>query len=256
MFKNWSKKFNYKFKDLKPYGSLENLYKGNRKYRRVFDESECRYINVELSFYNILFDEEDWETEVTLRAVNQKTGKEISSIKKNIKVTQDQNIVYVREGWGTPDPGFWKKDSYKWEAYIDGKLVGQANFYVMNSGQVAPNENPYFNIKSIRLYESPYEGTPIEQRTYLQTFDHETTRYINVEMQLENLIIEEPHFPLELQFNVYNDTRHLKAHMTHFKNIYDKRKDIVLDTGYGTQNVGFWYEDEYIMEVLFMDELI
>ena len=256
MFKNWSKKDTFKFKDLKPYGSLESLYKGSRKYRRVFDEIDCNYLNVELSFYNILFDEEDWDTEIRLRAVEHPSGKEICHIKKYIKVTKNQNIVYVREGWGTPEPGFWQKGTYKWQAFIGDERVGEAFFYVMDIGQVSANHNPYFNVKAIKLFESPYEGTLYGDRTYLQAFDHAQTRYINVEIVLENLITQEKLFPLELQFNVYNDTRHLKANMTYFKPIADGQKEIVLDTGYGTKKVGFWYKDKYTVEMIFMDQLI
>ncbi len=257
MFKNWSGKKDYfKFKELKPYSSLESLYQGSRKYRRVFDESECNYVNVELSFYNILFHEEDWDTEIVLKALDHKSNEEICNIKKNITVTKDLNIVHVREGWGTPDPGFWKKGTYKWQAFINGNLVGEVLFYIMQTGQVAPGYNPYFNIVSIKLFESPFEGVPYGNRTYMQAFNHAETHYINVEVVLENLITDESHFPLELQFNVYNDTRHLKAYMTYFKHITDRRSEIVLDAGYGTRKTGFWYKDSYSLEIIFMDQLI
>ena len=256
MFKNWSKKDTFKFKDLKPYGSLESLYKGSRKYRRVFDEIDCNYLNVELSFYNILFDEEDWDTEIRLRALEHPSGKEICSIKKHIRVTKNQNIVYVREGWGTPEAGFWQKGTYKWQAYIGDERVGETFVYVMNIGQVSAKHNPYFKVKTIKLFESPYEGTLHGDRTYLQAFDHANTRYINVEVTLENLITQEKLFPLELQFNIYNDTRHLKANMTYFKPITNGQKEIMLDTGYGTKKAGFWYRDKYTLEMIYMDQLI
>lgn len=256
MFKNWNRKENFKFKDLKTYGSLESLYKGYRKYRYVFDEAETCYINAELSFYNILFDEEDWETSITLRVVRYHTGKQVCNIKKELKVSKDQNIVYVRDGWGTAQPGFWKKGTYKWEAYIGETMVKETYFYLTNKGLVSLEYNPYFKIKSLRLFESPKGGLDIKKRKYLQTFAHATTRYVNIEVILENLLINEPHFPLELQFNIYNDTGQLKGHMVAFRNIYDKRKEITLDTGYGTIKPSFWYKDKYTIEIIFMDQLI
>ena len=58
----------YKYRDLKIYGSLEWLADGKKKYRRVFDRAETNHIYCELSFFNKLFDREDWEINVTLKA--------------------------------------------------------------------------------------------------------------------------------------------------------------------------------------------
>jgi SpoVK/Ycf46/Vps4 family AAA+-type ATPase len=247
----------FKFKELKAYGSLESLFQGNRKYRIVYDEAETSYINAELSVYNLLFQEsETWDISVVFKAFNHHTGREICSLEKKATITPDDNIVYVREGWGTPDPGFWKKGIYRWEAQVDGVKIGEAWFYMVNNGLVSTFENPYFNIKSIKLYESPFEGMVYGSRKYLQTFDHKITRYLNAELILENKLSSDPHFPLELQFNIYNDSRQLKAHMVYFQNIYDQRSEIILDSGYGTRAPGYWYKDNYTIEVVFMDTVI
>ena len=246
----------YKYKDLKVYGSLESLHQGTRKYRHVFDQSECKYINVELSFYNILFDEEDWDAKVRLRAVDQVTGKEICSLEKDVHVSSELNIVYIRDGWGTPDVGWWKKGSYLWEAYIDGKSVGQKRFYITDGGVPTRTSNPYFKIKAIKLFESPPEGLPMDERVYLQTFNSATTRYINIEMTLENKRAMEKHFPLELKFSIYNDTRELKGQLHYFKSTHDRRKTLLLDIGYGTHTPGFWFVDNYTIEIVFMNQLI
>lgn len=247
----------FKFKELKAYGSLESLFQGNRKYRIVYDESETSYVNAELSVYNLLFQEgETWDLAVTFKAFNHNTAREVCSLEKKISVTPEDNIVFVREGWGTPDPGFWKKGIYKWEAYIEGVKIGEAWFYMVNNGLVTSTQNPYFNIKAIKLYESPFEGVLYGSRKYLQTFDHKITRYLNAELILENKLSADAHFPLELQFNIYNDSRQLKAHMVYFQNIYDHRTEIVLDSGYGTRAPGYWYKDNYTIEVVFMDAVV
>ncbi|MBP6665353.1 MAG: hypothetical protein KA168_08715, partial [Chitinophagales bacterium] len=137
----------FKFKELKAYGSLESLFQGNRKYRIVYDEAETSYINAELSVYNLLFQEgETWDISVVFKAFNHHTGREICSLEKKATITSEDNIVYVREGWGTPDPGFWKKGIYRWEAQVDGVKIGEAWFYMVNNGLVSTFGNPYFNI--------------------------------------------------------------------------------------------------------------
>jgi hypothetical protein len=58
---------NYKFRDLKIFGSTEWLANNEKKYRLVFDEAECSFIYCELSFFNKLFDEKDWELRINLK---------------------------------------------------------------------------------------------------------------------------------------------------------------------------------------------
>ena len=53
-------KHRFKFKELKTYSSTEWLFK-QKLYRKVFLASQTDWIRAELSLYNILFDEEDWE---------------------------------------------------------------------------------------------------------------------------------------------------------------------------------------------------
>lgn len=59
---------NYKFKDMKVFSSDEWMVNATKKYRTVFDRMETTYIRTEFSFYNKLFDEQEWKAKVTLKA--------------------------------------------------------------------------------------------------------------------------------------------------------------------------------------------
>ena len=245
----------YKVKDIKVFGSKENLYHDQKKYRKVYDQSESRYLYCELSFYNKLFDEKEWEADLKFNCTNRETGEQLCSLDKHIVVPKNKNVIYVREGWGTPEPGWWKKGSFEWEVLFDGEKVGNAEFYIVNGGKVTEENNPYFNIKSVKLFESAREGMPIDNRIYLKKFAASNTRYINVELCLENKF-EDDSFPLELQFNFYNDAGQHKAFMSYFREIKKHHGEIILDTGYGSDNIGYWYGDHYTLEVLFMDQAL
>ncbi len=248
---------NYKIKDLKVFGSKENLYHNFKKYRLVYDEAECRYIYCELSFYNKLFDIQEWEAKIKFVCKDKKTQKEICVLDKTLNISKDKNIVYVREGWGTPEPGWWKEGAYLWEVSFQDKLIGTTEFHIVNGGVVSAQNNPYFNISSIKLFESARDGMPYDKRVYLKTFAADITRYLNVEMVLENKMInQEGIFPLELQFNFYNDAGQHKAFMSYFKEIKKHIGEIILDTGYGSDSGGYWYHDKYTLEIIFMDQLI
>lgn len=84
---------NFKIKDIKVFGSKENLYQNVKKYRKVYDEEEARYIYCELSFYNKLFDESDWEVKVHFYCYNQVTGEKVCDLEKSLEVKKDKNIV-------------------------------------------------------------------------------------------------------------------------------------------------------------------
>lgn len=247
---------NYKVQQIKIFGSKENLFFNVKKYRQVFDEDECRYIYCEFAFYNKLFDEKDWDVEVKLICTNTKNDNQLCELKKNLTISKDTNIFYVREGWGTPDPGWWKAGKYRWQVYMNETYVGEAFFYIIDGGLVTNETNPYFNISNIKLFESPKNGMPIAQRTYLKSFGYNDTKYINIELHLENLFNYKDNFPLELQFNFYNDAGQHKAFMQYFYNFTDKRKAIIMDSGYGSDSGGYWYKDKYTLEVIFMDHLI
>ena len=146
---------NYKFKTLRVFASDEWLANRSREYRTVFDRSETTYISAEIAFYNKLFDEQDWETTVTLKAFSHIDGKkkELSSQDEKRKIRMDENVVYINKGWGMAAPGtFWTKGEYSWEAYIDGELIGTKRFYVEDVGKVSADANPFFDIESIRFF--------------------------------------------------------------------------------------------------------
>ncbi len=259
MFKNKKEEAlggNYKIKSIKVFGSKENLYQNVKKYRKVYDVSECRYLYCEVSLYNKLFDEIDWEANLMFLCFDQDTNTEICRLPRAVEISKDRNILYIREGWGTPDPGWWKKGSYRWDVFINDQAVGSEEFHIIDRGLVSQTENPYFRINEIRLYESGKEPLKMGERVYLKTFPQALSKFVNIELRLENFLKNEDFFPLELQFYLYNDAGQQKGYMSYFKEIKDKPSEIILDTYYGAEKPGYWYIDKYIIEVVFMDQLI
>ena len=244
----------YKIKHLKVFGSSENLYQNFKKYRQVYDESEARYIYAELAFYNKKFDEIDWTCQIRLVCTQADTRQKICELEKSIEVKAEQNISYVREGWGTPNPGWWKKGHYRWDAYLDGQLVFSTSFYITGAGLITPSHNPYFKIRRVRFFESDSQGLSIEKRQYLRIFGA-NTRYINVEILLD-LQLKDQALPLEFQLNFYNEIGQHKAYIEYFTHITDQRPSLSFDLGYGSDNGNYWFKGNYTLDILFMDQLI
>ena len=247
---------NYKLRTIKVFNSIENLSFNRKSYRKVFDVQECGYIYCELAFYNKLFDVRNWKTEVKFICQNIDTEVRVCKLSKKINIKKDQNVVFVREGWGTPDPGWWKKGRYSWRVFVGDVKIGETVFYITDVGLVTKTENPYFSIDNVKLFEGPKEVVLPNERIYLNTFDEKNTRFVNIEMSLANHLMYKKLFPLELQFNFYNEIGQHKAFAEYFKEIKEIQKIITLDVGYGSNTNDYWYKGQHRIEILFMNQLI
>jgi SpoVK/Ycf46/Vps4 family AAA+-type ATPase len=248
---------NYKFRDLKIFGSTEWLANNEKKYRLVFDESECTFIYCELSFFNKLFDENDWEVRVSLKCVNDEDGSEICNLSADRKITKDENIVFIREGWGVKNAGnYWKKGVYRWEAWIDGMLVAERLFYIIDLGVVSETVNPFFSITKVKLFEGPEVLLPKNERKYYSVFSSEETRYVWLELELENLISEVQVWPCELNFLFHTHTGQLKGSIEKLLFVETREKTFDCAIGWGNELKGTWGIDSYSISVVFMDQVI
>lgn len=249
----------YKFKSLKVYASDEWLF-GGKNYRKVFEASEITFLYAELCFYNKLFDEEEWTTKVNLMCFKKTRygkGKKICNLDVNLKVEVDQNEVYVREGWGSKIAGsFWKKGDYIWEAYIADEKVGETVFYVEDAGIVSDNENPYFELVSVKAFEGGWNYVKKEDRVYLSEFSKKDTRYVWLEVGIKNKLSKLWH--LELTINFFNKARQLKGKTTILADVkQDKGVVLTYASGWGNNIKGATYQqDAYFAEVEFMGQII
>lgn len=276
----------YRFKHLKVYSSTEWLADGKKKYRRVFEAEDLSYLYVELSIFNKLFDRDDWDTKVKLICYKfvEEGREEICNIVVDRHVSEEEPVFYVREGWGHATKGqYWKKGNYLWEAYIaeelpikaeiklddeeeeviqegkvertyDYRLLGSSTFYIEDAGLVSDDDNPYFDLNHLNLYEGPSSGVEMSQRTYLKHFSAADTRYIWVEFDLENMISYGWH--AELFFNFYNSEGQLKGSTSELRFVREDEDDISIVTGWGSDTQGTWFEDQYTLEVVFMGHRI
>jgi SpoVK/Ycf46/Vps4 family AAA+-type ATPase len=250
---------NYKFKDLKVFSSDEWMANATKKYRTVFDKMETTYMRTEFSFYNKLFDEQDWDAKITLKAFSiiDTNRTELCSIDSTLTIKMDENIVYVRDGWGNAVEGsFWMKGNYCWEAYIDDELVGSKNFFIEDIGKVSAAANPYFSVESVKLFSGNYDGWNNKDRIYLKKFNRNETPYLWVEFKLKTKTASAWNY--EFFFNFYDDAGQPKGQSIRTGNIEKDKKDWVytFDAGWGSEFTGTWQDDKYTVEIVFMDTLV
>lgn len=248
---------NYKFRDLKVFGSTEWLANNEKKYRLVYDEAECTFIYCELSFFNKLFDEQDWDVRINLKCVNNADGTEICSLVADRTIRKDENIVFVREGWGVKTPGaYWKHGNYRWEAWIDNVFVSEKIFHVEEQGIVTETVNPFFNTQNIRLYEGPDSNVPKKERKYVVAFSGKDTRYVWVELAAENLVKSKDEWACELFFNFRTHSGQLKGSIDKIFQVNTKEPQFECTIGWGADQKGTWGNDIYSVDIVFMDQII
>ncbi|HEU4718405.1 MAG TPA: AAA family ATPase [Bacteroidia bacterium] len=251
---------NYKFKELKTFSSDEWMLNSSKKYRKVFDKAETTYIRAEFSFYNKLFDEEDWSCTILMKCFSlDETGnkKELCSLDTKRDVKMDENIVYLRDGWGNATEGaYWKEGNYQWEAYIDNELVGTAKFIVNDVGKVTSASNPYFTVKEMKLFVGDYNAWEKKERTYLKKIDRSKTQYVWAECIIEsktNLA-----WNYELFFNFLDDAYQPKGQVLREGKVEKGKAGFTYtyEVGWGNDTPGSWKDDKYALEMIFMDTMV
>jgi SpoVK/Ycf46/Vps4 family AAA+-type ATPase len=251
---------NFKFKSLQVF-AWDRSVGIKKKFRKLFEKAELNYLSVEISVFNKQFDEKDWESDIRLVAfklLSNGTRKEICEKKETITINKEENIYSYSYGWGSDTRGnFWEKGTYEWEAYMDGNFVSTAKFYIEELGVVKTDINPYLSVASLKTYESPTGDLDDNDRRYLKAFDVSSTRYIMGEMKFKNLVSQEWH--CELFFNIYDDTgMHIGTSDLFFVVTPDDGtgEEFTVTAGWGGKDSGTWIDDNYTMEVVFMDTVI
>jgi SpoVK/Ycf46/Vps4 family AAA+-type ATPase len=259
----------YKFKELKVYNSTEYLWENVKKYRQVFDRFETAYVYTELSLVNKNFDLEDWSLRVDLKcySVDGKDKTEVCSLSLEKEVSKFDHLVFLREGWGNQKRGtFWKRGTYFWEAFIDGKKVGSKYFYVIEPFDNVPDPldddwdvkesvEKYLELQQARLYEGPYDDVSEDDRVFLKAFSVKETRYVYLELTFRNLQ-PETDWHLELFTKYHNQARELKGQVVRLQQVKKHQETIKITAGWGAANPNLWRENSYTADIVFLDRLI
>jgi SpoVK/Ycf46/Vps4 family AAA+-type ATPase len=249
---------NYVFKSLQTFTSNEWMANGTKKFRSVFDRGELNQIGVVLSFYNTKFFEEDWQTEILFSCYKEDPDETrlLFSVKESRNISNDENDLQVFQKWDPGDDYLWEKGTYCWNVYFDNKQVGETKFYVEDAGKVCSERNPYFELRDIKLYKGGKEDTPMEQREYLKQFNKKDTQYVWVQAEIKSRVITD--WFGEVFYNFLDDTGMLKEQVSSF-NYFEGGNEgarFLLTAGWGSEKPGYWLEDSYFINIVFMDILI
>ena len=238
----------------------EWLANNKKKYRQVFEESEVRYIYVDLVLINKLYDRESWELEVEIKCYLLHQGKkEVSSLNVKRQVSKQEHLFHIREGWGHKKKGsFWKKGKYSWEVFIKGEKVGTKYFYVENLSEDPQLIHPELALKvdDLFYYEGSYEQSDQNNtKIFTRQFDVKHSRYVFAELILQNRLLDRSWFA-EIFIKFYNDSRDLKGEVVRLEKIKKGEELVTINAGWGSNVKGSWRPGRYDVEVIFQNCLI
>lgn len=248
---------NYKFLDLKTYGSTEILANNTRDYCQVFEKMKSSYIYCEFSFINKKFEIEDWKIDLNIKCLNEQ-NEELCNFDCSQIIDPDKHTVFIREGWGTQSQDtFWNIGTYRWEVFIENELIASKNFYVLSCGNlVSETHNPYFDTPAIRFYEGPDGNIDSVFRKYKHRFNYSTARYIWVELHAQNNYLKDEPWPCELTMNFRNSNGLLKGTLNTLTMVKPGENNINVNSGWGSNKLGTWAIGQYQVDFIFMNVII
>lgn len=249
----------FKFKELKIYASTEWLADNKKKYRQVFEQSKVSYIYVEISLINKSFESVTWNTDFTLICYKLGSGKkEVCKLHINRQISKHDHTVYIREGWGQKEPGsFWKRGRYMWEVFMGDRRLGSRYFFVEDLSAYMPQQvSEALSVKTIEYFEGDFEQNLDHlDRTYYVEFAKDETRYVFVEITLENRIANKDWYS-EIFVRFSNEGRELKGEVVRLQKMKKGEDLIQINAGWGSNVKGSWRRGTYNLEVVFQDKLI
>lgn len=182
---------------------------------------------------------------------------EICNLNCDRTISKNHNLIFVREGWGTHNIAtYWQPGTYKWIAQIDGVTIAEKNFYLQDVGVVTDSNNPYFEIKSIKFYEGPFDNVKEEERKYFEQFSENESRYIWAEITATNKVKDLNFWSCEFVFNFLTSTDLLKGSIAKLLFVYEQDNEFKLTVGWGADKPGSWTNGTYYLNILFLDQLI
>lgn len=244
---------NYKLKHIKTF--QDNKWAVDKRiYQRMFEAGDVGYLYADFVFYNILFDESDWECTVKFVCKKVGTKKDLCTFEKKARVTKNDNTFSVLGSWGTDDKTYWKKGDYIWTIYLDGDYVGEEKFTVNNLGKVTATNNPYFNIISLKMYNAKGgDKSTKSNRKYYTQFKPDELAYLAAELTLQN--INKSVENIELICNYKDSAGRVIGRAIRYVSLPKSDSNTTVFK-WGNDDASFWKMGFYYVDILFQDILI
>ncbi len=241
----------FHFVSLKSYCSAEWLDNATLQYRTVFDKAEIDYLRAEVTLANKRIGGRDWDMPVVFKLFDQ-DWKELTSLEQTVKFYKNEPLAKARDGWGNATKGtYYDEGTYTWVVYHEEKELGRTTCYVNDIGEVTPEENPYFEMKSMQAYKGVYDFDE-DNKNFLVQFNKDTTQYAWLQTELINKT--DKAWEYEMIFCLTDHKGERKGTTVQYGKVEEGKLNnlYTFDAGWGNMEAGSYKGDYYYWHVHFM----
>jgi tetratricopeptide (TPR) repeat protein len=239
----------YEFEEVNLFeGGYDPPEESNRVYETNFPKSSTRYIWCEVVLKNLLYSKRVHEHEIVCRFYDS-DGNKLGDVAANVMIEPGWENVWVPQGLGWSEPGFWPGGTYEVQVIVDGKVEGGKEFAVFN-------DVPELEFEFLKFFESGEIIPEDAEFKYATRFPKSKTRYVNFLVGVKNLLWKtEDQRPLI--FGRYFDSHdNLLAEVQASVNIPSSWENADIFNGWGWDEPGNWEEGTYRLEIVFGNKKI
>jgi hypothetical protein len=218
--------------------------KDNRVYSSSFPKSKSRYIWCEIDVTNLLYKQSLHDHKVVWKYYKP-DGSLQGEMKADFGIKPEWYTAWHQHGWGWDEVGHWAVGTYRVEVFIDDQKIGSKNFTIYDDTATSSKEYEY-----IKFFESPYDPTPLEQRSYSNEFLKSKARYIYTEIGLKNLLYNVRDQKITLFYRYYDPEGKLWGSLEDIRDFPADWESGVFWHGWGWKTAGNWKPGNYRVEVI------
>ena len=234
----------YEFEEVSLFeGGYDPPEESKRVYSTNFPKSSTRYIWGEVVLKNLLYNKREHEHEIMCRFYDA-DGNIWGDVSANILIEPGLEYVWVPQGLGWSEAGYWPGGTYEVHVLVDGKVVGKKEFTVFN-------DIPEVGFEFLKFFESGQVIPEGAGFNYTTRFPKSKTRYVNYLVGVKNLLWNvENQRPLIIG-RYFDPEGSLLAEVEASVDIPSAWENADIFHGWGWDEPGNWAEGTYRLEILF-----
>ena len=220
----------------------------DRFYALSFYKEYSRYIAVEVSFKNNLYQEAKQEHAIEFVWYDSK-GVVEGKLNGTVQIQSDwASSIYTSSGWGWKEPGKWTPGEYKVDIYIDNLKVSEKSFLI---------KEKEYRINSIKMFGFREDRPVQKNRAYTRTFNKDSIKFLSVEIGFTNLFFEKEHHEHFVMLKWFDSEGKFEGKQEGTTDIKPEWKaSTYTSKGWGYTELGKWSVGEYMVEVYLDNKLI
>ncbi|MBN1521665.1 MAG: tetratricopeptide repeat protein [Candidatus Aureabacteria bacterium] len=229
-------------------GGYEVPDASNRQFTDDFQKSETRYIWCLLTVKNLLYNVKQQTHDIVWKYYDAQ-GKLVGEITNQMAISSAWEFAELPGGWGWDSPGNWTGGTYTAKIFVDGQLIGEKNFTVVN-------DNPKMEFEYIKLFEGGDPAPEESLRSYTTSFSGKEARFIYYMVGAKNLLYQvERQRPL-IYGRYYGPDGSFIGEADAIIDIPSDWSNADIWSGWGWPDPGNWNPGDYRVDIFFGDQKV